>query len=520
MTAMMRPARLPNTQGHLFKEIIVDNFAGGGGASTGIEAAMGRPVDVAINHDIDAIRMHEVNHPYTRHYCESVWDVDPFAVCQGQPVGLAWFSPDCKHFSKARGKTPVNKNIRGLAWVALRWASTVKPRVIMLENVEEFLTWGPLRTEADGSQYPCPKRAGQTFKAFINALGRQGYAVSYRALRASDYGTPTIRKRLFLIARRDGYPIVWPESTHGDKPGLQPQRTAAECIDWTLECPSIFDRNRELAEATQRRIAKGIQRYVMESSSPFIVTYNHGGETFRGQAIGEPFKTITAARDAHGLVMPVLAPFITEHANASTQRNMSTDAPLRTICAQVKGGHFGLVTAFLAKHFTGVVGADLRTPMPTVTARDHNALVTSHLVKLRNNCYGQAVYEPMHTITAGGQHLGEVRAFLVKYYSEGGQWQSLDEPMHTIPTKDRLGLVIVHGEPYQIVDIGMRMLTPRELFNAQGFPPDYVIDRDSEGKVFSKAAQIARCGNSVCPPLAQALVTANLYENNIERIAA
>lgn len=458
-----------------FGEMVIDNFAGGGGASTGIELAIGRPVDVAINHDPDAIRMHEVNHPHTRHYCESVWDVDPRQVANGRPIGLAWFSPDCKHFSKARGSVPVSKSIRGLAWVALRWAATVKPRVIMLENVEEFKTWGPVRVDADGKAYPCEKRKGQTFKAFTNALRRHGYEVEFRELRACDYGAPTSRKRLFMIARCDGRPIVWPEPTHG--PGLLPYRTAAECIDWSIPVPSIFDRKRPLAEATLKRIAKGLQRYVIETDQPFVVND--------------------------------VAPFITEHANASNQRNMPADEPLRTICAQVKGGHFALVTAFLAKHYTGVVGSDLNDPISTVTAIDHHSLVTSQLLKLRNNGHGQPVTEPMHTITAGGQHMGEVRAFLVKYYGNEKGGVSLSEPMDTIPTRDRFGLVMVRGEPYRIVDIGMRMLEPHELYKAQGFPADYIIDRDASGKPFTKKAQVARCGNSVCPPLAEALVRAN-----------
>lgn len=437
--------------------MFVDNFAGGGGASTGIELAIGRPVDVAINHDIDAIRMHEVNHPHTRHYCESVWDVDPRKVANGRPIGLAWFSPDCKHFSKARGSVPVSKNIRGLAWVALRWASTVKPRIIMLENVEEFKTWGPVRVDADGKAYPCEKRKGQTFRAFTNALRRHGYEVEFRELRACDYGAPTSRKRLFMVARCDGRPIIWPEPTHG--PGLLPYRTAAECIDWTIPAPSIFDRKRPLAEATLKRIAKGLQRYVIEADKPFVVND--------------------------------VAPFITECANASNQRNMPADEPLRTICAQVKGGHFALVTAFLAKHYTGVVGSDLRDPISTVTAIDHHSLVTGRLVK------------------AAGENSDRVSAFLVKYYGNDKDGVSLDQPMHTIPTRDRFGLVMVRGEPYRIVDIGMRMLEPHELYKAQGFPADYIIDRDATGSPFTKKAQVARCGNSVCPPLAEALVRAN-----------
>ncbi|MGE6119995.1 DNA cytosine methyltransferase [Aeromonas media] len=476
----------------LFNEIVVDNFAGGGGASTGIEMALGRSPEIAINHDPDAISMHTVNHPVTEHYCESVWDIVPRDVVAGRPVGLVWLSPDCKHFSKAKGSTPVSKTIRGLAWVTLRWAATVRPRVIMLENVEEFQTWGPLLIDAEGNARPDPAKKGRTFNSFINALRRQGYKVEWRELRACDYGTPTIRKRLFLIARRDGAPIVWPKPTHGDpasaevKAGkLLPWPTAADVIDWSIPCPSIFERKRPLAENTLRRIAKGLERFVIETAQPFIVPVGH-----------------TSA----------LAPFITEFANASHQRNMPADEPLRTICAQVKGGHFALVSAFLAKHYTGVVGAELTQPLPTVTTVDHNALVTSHLVKLRGTCqHGQPVTEPMPTVTAGGLHIGEVRAFLLKYYGTDSTIPC-SEPLHTVTTRDRFGLVTVRGEDYQIVDIGMRMLEPHELFAAQGFPADYVIDHDATGKKFTKTAQVARCGNAVCPPLAAALVRANLPE--------
>lgn len=541
---------------NLFDEIVVDNFAGGGGASTGIEMALGRSPEIAINHDPDAISMHTVNHPTTEHYCESVWDIVPRDVVAGRPVGLVWLSPDCKHFSKAKGSTPVSKKIRGLAWVTLRWAATVRPRVIMLENVEEFQTWGPLLIDAEGNARPDPAKKGRTFNSFINALRRQGYKVEWRELRACDYGTPTIRKRLFLIARRDGAPIVWPKPTHGDpasaavKAGkLLPWPTAADVIDWSIPCPSIFERNRPLAENTLRRIAKGLERFVINAAEPFIVKCNHTStrtvyDCFRGQGINEPLQTVTAT-PGFALVQPQLAPFITEHANASQQRNMPADEPLRTICAQVKGGHFALVapviarqfgnsvgqsvedplgtvmakadksqlvTAFLAKHYTGVVGAELTQPLPTVTTVDHNALVTSHLVKLRGTCqHGQPVTEPMPTVTAGGLHIGEVRAFLLKYYGTDSTIPC-SEPLHTVTTRDRFGLVTVRGEDYQIVDIGMRMLEPHELFAAQGFPADYVIDHDATGKKFTKTAQVARCGNAVCPPLAAALVRANLPE--------
>lgn len=527
MTAMFRMSPQPEFN---FGELIVDNFSGGGGASTGIEQAVGRPVDIAINHDPAAILMHETNHPWTRHYCESVWDVDPRTVTNGQPVGLCWLSPDCKHFSKAKGGKPVSKQIRGLAWVAVRWAATVRPRVIILENVEEFQTWGPL----DGDR-PCQKNKGRTFRSFINALKRHGYQVEWKELRACDYGAPTIRKRLFMVARCDGLPIVWPEPTHGApesdavKSGqLQPYRTAAECIDWSIPCPSIFDRKKPLAENTMRRIARGLQRFVIDNPDPFIVPADQ---------------------------MQV-APFITEFANASSQRNMASNEPLRTICAEVKGGHFAavaayiqpyygdkapiargrlpndllatqttenrfsLITAFLAKHYGGNYtgpGVNLQEPISTVTTVDHHALVTSHLVKLRGTCKdGQPVTQPMPTITAGGRHTGEVRAFLLKYYGTNIGHQCR-EPLQTVTTKHRFGLVTVHGVDYQIIDIGMRMLQPHELFRAQGFPEDYIIDRDHTGAPYTKTAQVARCGNSVSPACAKALVEAN-YMNTRELI--
>ena len=529
-------------------ELIIDNFAGGGGASTGIELALGRRVDIAINHDPEAVAMHTANHPETKHYCESVWEIDPREVTQGRPVGLVWLSPDCKHFSKAKGGKPVEKKIRGLAWVALRWAAVARPRVIMLENVEEFRTWGPLVVDGEGKARPCPKNKGREFNAFCNALRRQGYQVEHRELRACDYGTPTIRKRLFLIARRDGQSIVWPEATHYDPTDkrfkgrkgrilnpdgvvMQPWRTAAECIDFTLPCPSIFERKRELAPATLRRIAKGIMRYVVNSADPFIVKN--------------------------------IAPVLTEHANASTPRCMPADEPLRTICAQTKGGHHALiaptlvqtgygerdgqapraldmekplgtlvgsqkhalVSAFMAKHYSGVVGHSLDgEPLHTVTSTDHNSLVTSNLVKLRNNCIGQGNSEPIHTITGGAEHFAEVRAFLVKYYGNELDGIPLDEPIHTVTARDRFGLVTVAGEEYQIADIGLRMLAPKELFRAQGFPESYItewgINSAGQRINLTKSAQVRMCGNSVCPPLAAAIVRANLPEMAIQRIAA
>jgi len=456
-----------------FDEMVIDSFAGGGGASTGIEQAIGRSVDIAINHNAEALKMHAVNHPNTIHLCESVWDVDPCEVTKGRPVGLLWLSPDCKHFSKAKGSKPVEKKIRGLAWVSIRWAAKVRPRLICLENVEEFVTWGPLVKNKDGDMFPCPKRKGREFQSFCNALRYQGYKVEYRELRACNYGAPTIRKRFFLIARRDGLPITWPESTHGDPKSddvisgkLLAWKTAADCIDWSIPCPSIFERKKILAENTLKRIAKGIQRYVIQSDEPFIVPENN------------------------------VVPFVTEHANASSQRNMDANEPLRTQCAQVKGGHFGLVSVFLAKHYTGVVGTNVDGPLHTITSQDHHSVVACNLTSINQLDNNQ-------------NHAARVRDFLIKYYGTG-EGQSINSPLNTITIKDGYAIVTVKGEDYAITDIGLRMFQPRELFLAQGFPDDYIIgDDESQGLKLTKAAQVRMCGNSVCPDLAAALVQVN-----------
>ncbi len=528
-------------------ELAIDLFAGGGGASTGIEQAIGRHVDIAVNHDPEAVSLHQANHPQTRHFVSDVFEVDPLVVTDGQPVGLLWASPDCKHFSKAKGGKPVSKKIRSLAGVVIKWAKLVRPRVICLENVEEFQTWGPLikrkvvstdafgKTKETWAEFPCPQRKGETFKRWVSSLRNLGYKVEWKELRASDYGTPTIRKRLFLVARRDGMPIVWPEPTHGAptslgvKQGkLKVWRTAADCIDWSIPAPSIFERERPLAEATLRRIAKGIMRYVVEADEPFIVPGS-----------------------------PDVAPFLTEHANASTQRTFPADEPLRTQVAQIKGGHFALVaptlvqtgygeregqapraldlhkplgtvvagqkhalvSAMLAKHYGGVVGTRIDVPTGTITTADHHSLVTSNLVKLRGDNIGSATDEPVHTISAQGTHHGEVRAFLIKYYGSD-QDPQMAEPLHTITTRDRFGLVTIKGEPYAIVDIGLRMLSPRELYRAQGFPETYQIDRGADGRPLTKTAQVRMCGNSVCPPLAKAIVAANYIERQSMEQAA
>ncbi|KZS45725.1 DNA methyltransferase [Paenibacillus glucanolyticus] len=572
------------------QEIIVDNFAGGGGASTGIELATGRSVDIAINHDPAAIAMHRANHPETEHYCESVWDVDPRAATAGRPVGLAWFSPDCKHFSKAKGGKPVEKKIRGLAWIVLKWAGKVRPRVIILENVEEFKTWGPVRNGR-----PVKSKKGQTYELWKAQLESLGYKVESRELRACDYGAPTIRKRFFLVARRDGRPIVWPEPTHGapDSPEvisgkLKPWRTAAEIIDWSIPCPSIFERKKPLAENTERRIARGLQRFILENPNPFIAPFvikvNHHGTDFRGQPIDEPLQTVTA-KNGWGIVTPYIAR-IGQTGFGEDRLQYKAEDPLTTVTTKaehllvsptlieigygegpgqaprvpglhkplgtvVSGGRkHALVAAFLAKHYGGNYtrpGTGLDEPLSTVTTVDHNALVTahvvrhfgesvgspadaplgtvtaggggksglvtSHLVKLRGTCQdGQPLTEPMPTITAGGLHVCEVRAFLLKYYGSADNGQHLEEPLHTVTTKDRFGLVTIHGVDYQIIDIGMRMLEPHELFAAQGFPINYIIAVDADGKKYSKSAQVARCGNAVPPPFAESLVRANLPE--------
>lgn len=476
-------------------ELIIDNFAGGGGTSTGLEAAFGRSVDIAINHDPKALAMHRINHPETKHYCESVWDIDPIAVTNNQPVGLVWLSPDCKHFSKAKGGKPVEKKIRGLAWVALRWAAKTRPRVIMLENVEEFKTWG----ELDVNGKPCPVNKGRTFNSFVNALKRQGYSVDYRELRACDYGSPTIRKRFFLIARRDGLSIEWPEPTHGNpdsiqvrKGKLKPWRTAAECIDWSIQCPSIFTRSRPLAPATLKRIAGGLKKFVFDNPNPFIVND--------------------------------IAPVLTECANASNKRSMPINEPLRTICAQTKGGHHALIAPFLAKNYTGVIGSTVTEPVHTITAKDHNSLVISHLSKMKKNSIGQNVNEPIHAMTTVNQ-FAEVRAFLTAFYGNEKDGNSIEEPLRTIPTRDRFGLVTVGQQKYQIVDIGFRMLQPVELFKAQGFPESYIFEKgiDEHGNEIrlTKTEQTRMVGNSVCPQLSEALVRANFaHEKKYQGAAA
>ncbi|WP_407222166.1 DNA cytosine methyltransferase [Enterobacter roggenkampii] len=619
--------------------LIVDNFAGGGGASTGIEMATGRSVDIAINHDPHAIAMHSVNHPGTLHYCESVFDIDPLKATAGFPVWLGWFSPDCRHFSKAKGATPVAKEIRGLAWIVLRWALAVRPKVMMLENVEEFKTWGPLLAP---EMRPDPARAGETFKAFCSMLNDGidaaapafleaceflgispdseearklknglGYQVDYRELRACDYGTPTIRKRFFMVMRCDGQPIAWPEPTHGNpeseavKSGrLRPWKTAADCIDWSIPGKSIFGRKKSLATNTLRRIGRGIQKFVINDASPFLVKCNHTStrnpyDCFRGQAlenplqtitkkhgfavviphltkfrtgatgqrVGEPVPTVTAGTSkrpggnghALGLVGAVMAPLVVRQFGKSTGHHLSKPSatvtaggggksqlaavsliqvgygerpgqsprvpglnkPLGTVVAG--GGKHAVMAAHIVKHFGGNysgAGVHPSDPLRTITATDHHGVIASHMIKLRGTCKdGQRIDEPAPTVTAGGLHLGEIQVHLHAagdHPNRGNVLAFLREYCEGVSSD----IIEIKGELYQIVDITMRMLQPHELYAAQGFPSDYVIDKDSEGNRYAKDKQVARCGNAVPPQFAEALVRANLPELCQGRAAA
>lgn len=491
-------------------ELIVDNFAGGGGASTGIMLATGRAPNIAINHDPEALAMYRANHPETHTLCEDVFSVRPALVCGGRKVGLLWASPDCTHFSKARGGAPHrprSRKRRGLAGVVLKWAAQVRPRVIVVENVEEFETWGPLGKDGQ----PDPARKGVSFRRWWSRLVNLGYTVEKRELRACDFGAPTSRKRLFIIARCDGQPIVWPKPTHG--PGRpRPYRVAAECIDWSLPCPSIFDRKKPLAEATLRRIARGIKRYVLEAKQPFVVTLTHHGMD-RVYSLDQPLPTVTGAhRGEQALIVPTLIQTGYGEREGQAPRVPGLEKPLGTVVAD--GQKHALVSAFLAKHYGGgprgqqPPGTQMSLPIDTVTAQDHHALVTSHLVKLKGTCRdGQPVTEPLGTVQAQGLHYAEVRAFLMAYYGVE-QNPQLGLPLPTTTTRDRFAIVTVHGVDYAIVDIGMRMLSPAELFRAQGFPSNYRIDVEHEGKRLTKTSQVAKCGNSVPPPFSRALVEA------------
>ena len=544
-------------------ELIVDNFAGGGGASTGIELATGYSVDIAINHDPEAIKMHKANHPNTKHYCENVWAVDPVKACKGHPVALAWFSPDCKHFSKAKGGKPKDKNIRGLAWVACRWAGLVRPRVIMLENVEEFKTWGPLGRR----HHPIKAKQGKTFEKFVQQLTDLGYEVEFRELVAADYGAPTMRKRFFMIARCDGKPIVWPEPTHAPadsdevKAGLlKPYVGAYTQLDFSLPCPSIFDTSEEikekygiravrpLAPKTMERIARGLKKFVLDNPEPFIVPIGYGerkGQAPRVHDIEKPLPTIVGS-GKHYLCEPTLVPYMgtntTNHPGGNCKdpihtittgnqhclisptliqyhsetaqgevRGQTIEDPIMTVDGS---NRYGLVTSFIQKYYGGNYqgnGSDIKEPLHTITTLERNAMCAVNLIQMNNHCDGRDVKEPIPTITAGDGHFGEVRAFLIKYYGQG-TGQDIKAPLDTVTAQDRFGLVTINGVDYQIVDIGLRMLEPRELYGCQGFPEDYIIDHDYTGKTYPRSEQVRRCGNAVCPPIPAALVRANLPE--------
>lgn len=504
-------------------ELIVDNFAGGGGASTGIEMATGYSVDIAINHDPEAIRMHKVNHPNTKHYCENVWAVDPVKACEGHPVALAWFSPDCKHFSKAKGGKPKDKNIRGLAWVACRWAALVRPRVIMLENVEEFKTWGPLNR----GHHPIRAKQGDTFRQFVKQLNELGYEVQFRELVAADYGAPTKRKRFFMIARCDGVPIMWPKPTHAPtdseevKMGLlKPYVGAYTQLDFSLPCPSIFDTSEEikekygiravrpLAPKTMQRIARGLKKFVLDNPEPFIIQCNHGGER-KPQDIRDPMPTITG-KHGYGVVEPRLAPYM--GTNTTNHPGGNCIEPIHTITT---GNQQCLISPTLIQYHSetsdAVRGQGIENPIMTVDSSNRYGLVTSFLSKFYKTGIGQDEREPLHTVTTSAEHFGEVRAFLIKYYGEG-TGQDIEQPLDTVTSRDRFGLVTIKGVEYQIVDIGLRMLEPKELYGCQGFPDDYIIDHDSTGKTYSRSEQVKRCGNAVCPPIPAAMVRSNLPE--------
>ncbi|MBH1609950.1 DNA cytosine methyltransferase [Stenotrophomonas maltophilia] len=626
-------------------EIVVDLFAGGGGASEGLKQALGIDPALAYNHDELAIGMHAANHPLTQHHREDIWHADPRVDVARRPIGWFHASPDCTHFSQAKGGQPRSRKTRALSWVVLKWVgqllradrlhgTNTAPRIISMENVWQILTWGPLvakRCKATGRVFkmdgtvaargervpvenqqlvPDKRHSGRTWLQFVAALRALGYVVEWRKLVASDYGAGTSRERLFLLGRRDGEAIVWPEASHGSAPGQRPRVTAADCLDFAIPCPSIFTRVRPLADATMRRIAKGVMRHVINSADPFIVPATHQGGD-RVHSVRDPMRTITAAnRGELMLAAPELAPFLTEHANASRQRTMAADEPLPTVCAGVKGGHFSVVSPILAgvggragqseprsggeplytmttkadtalvaphlvkfrgdsigtpatepvptitsgagaarpagaAHALGVaaaslvtlrrnmVGADARTPLTTVAAQaEHHALATAFLEQANGGFYqgaGNDARDPVSTITASGsqqrlvsadlaqlspeQEAGALRvaAFLVKYYGSGIA-VDLHDPVDTITTKDRLALVTVYiqGTPYVIVDIGLRMLKPHELYRAQGFPAGYIIDRTANGTPLSTSAAVRMVGNSVSPPPLRALAEANL----------
>ena len=525
-------------------ELLIDNFAGGGGASTGIERATGRIVDIAINHNRAAIQMHEKNHPYTKHFCEDVWQVNPLTVTQGRPVAVVWGSPDCTHFSKAKGGTPVEKKIRGLAWVLCKWAGTVKPRVIIMENVEEFMTWGPvipmrykgrcvkkITKENGKTKYitaekgetlseeeqifvPDKKRAGQTFERFVAQLRALGYEVDWKVMTACDYGAPTKRKRFFLIARRDGKTIVFPKPTHGVGKGLKPYRTAAECIDWSIQGKSIFGRKRSLKINTLKRIARGLDKFVLKATKPFIIPIGYGeakNQQPRVHDIDKPLSTIVSSCKQY-LVSPVLSPYIMSNNTGNVPHCVNEPCP--TITTGVRNY---LCAPILIKYYSGEEQAQgVNSPLHTITTKQRFCLATSHICTLRNNMDGQAMTEPLSTITSQASHHAEIRTYLTKLTGNEENldcWNEVRKMLNEYAgydIKDNEILIIeIDKIQYFISDITMRMLEPKELARAQGFPPDYVLQVDES---YTKSDQIARIGNSVCPVMAEVLVRANLPE--------
>lgn len=564
--------KIDRAQTSLLDEIIVDNFAGGGGASTGIELATGRVVNIAINHDPDAILMHKTNHQYTEHYQASVWDIDPREVCRGRPVGLAWFSPDCKHFSKAKGAALVDRNIRGLAWIVLRWAALVRPRVIMLENVEEFQTWGPVRKGK-----PVKSKAGQTFRKWKYQLSALGYAIEHRELVAADYGAPTTRKRFVLIARCDGRPIVWPERTHAPadseevKSGkCKPWRSAAEIIDWSLPCYSIFATKQEikdrygvkavrpLAENTLRRVIRGVDKFTIKNAEPFIVPTGYGernGQAPRVHDINAPLSTVVSTVKQN-VCEPVLVPLIAQQKFQNTAQDISNPlstvtsvgahelvaanliqyhteqteavrangvpAPIPTVDAS---NRYGLTTAHLTEYYGNGTPIGINEPMHTATSHDREALTAVHIAEFKGQDIGQKPERPLRTVTASAGEFAAVHARIVRYEpgADVGFWPEIRELLNRFcgyaMADDELLLIRIRETWYFISDIGLRMLTPRELYDAMGFPPDYIIDRDYQGNEYKKSKQVARCGNAVCPPMAEAVVRANLPEWCGEKIS-
>lgn len=580
-------------------KLVVDIFAGGGGWSTAYEQATGQHVHIAINHNPDALSMHEANHPQARHYIADVWEVCPRQATGGIPVGWLHLSPDCTDHSQAKGGQPRRKNIRALAWVTVRWAGTVKPDIISLENVVQILKWGRLIAKRDPAtgrvvkldgtvaepgervpvqdQYlvPDPKQQGKHWRRLVAILRGMGYIVEWRVLNAADYGAGTTRTRLFMMARRDGQPIAWPTATHFQKPakGQKRWRAAADGIDWSIEGRSIFGRSRPLADATMRRIARGMKRYVLDSADPFIVPIANWSRD-GAHSSQQPISTVTAKPrgGSHAVVAPVLVQAGYGEREGQAPRCLDHQQPLGTVTAG--GIKHALATGFMVQANGGyntTPAHDLRRAASTITnSGSQQQLITAHLTTLRRHSTGTDADEPLAGISAGGQHHGliaahltamnqnvigsdsrhpaqtilagaprcglleydlspddeagalQVAAFLMRYYGEGGQWGDLREPASTLTTKDRLALVTVYiqGNPYVIVDIRLRMLTPAELYDLQGFPKGYIIERGHDGRVFTKSQQVHMVGNSVSPPPAIALIAANAPHDLLMRKAA